>query len=49
MYEVNSLGVLFVHKILDNWEMAEEYGRQTVEGKESLCRFFREAGFRFVY
>ena len=48
MYEVNSLGVLFVHKILDNWEMAEEYGRQTVEGRNLFAGFLREAGFPVI-
>ena len=48
MYEVNSVGVVFACKILDNWEIAEAYGRQTIEGRELLASFLKGCGFLVV-
>lgn len=48
MYEVNSVGVVFACKILDNWEIAEAYGRQTIEGRELFSSFLKGCGFLVV-
>ena len=48
MYEVNSIGIMFANKILDNWEVAEKYGRQTIEGRNRFADFLRDAGFSVI-
>jgi histidinol-phosphate aminotransferase len=48
MYEVNSVGILFACKILDNWHIAEEYGRQTIEGKKKFVYFLKQSGFKVL-
>lgn len=48
MYEVNSVGILFALKILDNWHIAEAYGKQTIEGREFFAGFLRQCGFPVV-
>lgn len=48
MYEVNSLGIMFAHKLLDNWDMVEEYGRQTVEGRNRFAAFLKDVGFPVI-
>ena len=48
MYEVNAVGIVFTCKILDNWEIAETYGRQTIDGRERFSSFLKERGFPVV-
>lgn len=48
MYEVNAAGIVFACKILDNWEIAETYGRQTIDGRERFSSFLKECGFPVV-
>jgi histidinol-phosphate aminotransferase len=48
MYEVNSVGVVFACKIMDNWEVAEAYGRQTIEGRQLFLSFLQGCGFPVV-
>jgi histidinol-phosphate aminotransferase len=48
MYEVNSIGIAFALKILDNWYVAEEYGRETVEGREFFSNFLKRNGFTVI-
>lgn len=48
MYEVNAVGIVFACKILDNWEIASTYGRQTIEGRNRFAAFLREQGFPVI-
>lgn len=48
MYEVNSVGILFAMKALDNWHIAEAYGKETIEGREFLIGFLKGCGFPVV-
>lgn len=48
MYEVNSVGILFACKMLDNWHIAEEYGRKTIEGKNCFSEFLAGYGFPVI-
>jgi len=48
MYEVNAVGVVFARKILDNWEVAETYGRQTIAGRERFSAFLKGCGFSVI-
>jgi histidinol-phosphate aminotransferase len=48
MYEVNSLGILFAMKILDNWHVVEKYGKETVEGRRFFSDFLKGCGFPVV-
>ncbi|MCX5884691.1 MAG: histidinol-phosphate transaminase [Proteobacteria bacterium] len=48
MYEVNSIGILFACEILDNWEVAETYGRQTIAGRERFSAFLKGCGFSVI-
>jgi len=48
MYEVNSLAILFALKILDNWHVAEEYGRETIKGRNYFSDFLKSLGFPVV-
>lgn len=48
MYEVNSVGILFACKMLDNWDMAEEYGRKTIAGRKQFVVFLSECGFPVI-
>jgi len=42
------VGVVFACKILDNWEIAEAYGRQTIEGRELFSSFLKNCGFPVI-
>ena len=48
MYEVNSIGIIFALKILDNWHIAEEYGRDTIEGREHLVHFLSQMELKVI-
>lgn len=48
MYEVNAVGVVFACKILDNWHIAEEYGRRTIEGRNCFAEFLTNQGFPVI-
>jgi len=48
MYEVNSIGIHFALKILDNWHIAEEYGRKTIVGRDCFAAFLAEQGFHVI-
>jgi len=48
MYEVNSVGILFACKMLDNWHIAEEYGRKTIEGRTRFSEFLAGCGFPVI-
>ncbi len=48
MYEVNSVGILFACKMLDNWHMAEEYGRKTMDGRKRFVKFLSGCGFPVI-
>ena len=48
MYEVNAVGLVFACKILDSWDIAETYGRQTIEGREKFSSFLKGCGFPVV-
>lgn len=48
MYEVNSIGIMFACKMLDNWHIAEEYGRKTIEGRKHFSKFLAGCGFPVI-
>ena len=48
MYEVNSVGILFACKMLDNWHIAEEYGRKTIDGRKRFVTFLSGCGFPVI-
>ncbi|HOI17284.1 MAG TPA: aminotransferase class I/II-fold pyridoxal phosphate-dependent enzyme [Smithellaceae bacterium] len=48
MYEVNSPAVLMACEILDHWDIAADYGRRTIAGREKFIRFLRERGFTAI-
>jgi histidinol-phosphate aminotransferase len=48
MYEVNSIGIMFTCKMLDNWHMAEEYGRKTIDGRKQFVEFLSGCGFPVI-
>jgi len=48
MYEVNSIGIMFACKMLDNWHMAEEYGRKTIAGRKQFVEFLSGCGFPVI-
>lgn len=48
MYEVNSFGVVFAGKLLDNWGMAEKYAGQTVEGRNRFAAFLNNLGLPVI-
>jgi histidinol-phosphate aminotransferase len=48
MYEVNSAGIVFANWILDHWHVAEEYGKQTITGRERFLSFLKGCGFNVL-
>lgn len=48
MYEVNSIGIMFACRMLDNWHIAEEYGRKTIEGRKRFSEFLAGCGFPVI-
>lgn len=48
MYEVNSIGIMFACKMLDNWHIAEEYGRKTNDGRKRFVEFLSGCGFPVI-
>lgn len=48
MYEVNSIGIMFACKMLDNWHIAEEYGRKTIEGRKRFSEFLAGCGLPVI-
>jgi len=48
MYEVNSVGIMFAYHMLDNWEVVEKYGQDTIAGRKWLMRFLGGKGFPVI-
>jgi len=48
MYEINSVGIAFACNILDHWDVAEEYGQKTREGRKLFSDFLRSYGFSVI-
>ena len=48
MYEVNSVGILFACRMLDNWHIAEAYGRKTIDGRKRFVEFLSGCGFPVI-
>jgi len=48
MYEVNAVGIAFACKMLDNWNVAEEYGRKTIEGRKAFSEYLKKCNFSVI-